>query len=163
MASRNSPFSKGVNLLKRGSIHVGTIYWAARINIVVPAQHIIQALGPAYSRKASMQERSKPPRTTPMMIDLIRSIIKIIGVVLLNPNFSSITNVEYILNGRVITDFSSKRIPAYKRPVTTGPKFQDLTMVSRRGKPFKNQNMRVTVKSKIDVIKPNFVHAFKYF
>jgi hypothetical protein len=82
-------------------------------------------------------------------------------VVLLNPNFSSITKVEYRVKGRDIKSFNNKRIPAKKSPETMEPELEDLTKESIIWKPPENQNTRMITRSTLDVINPNFVFAFR--
>ena len=61
---------------------------------MLAAQHIIQANWPPNSKKPRINDKSIPPKAADRTIDLTRSVIKSKGVVLLNPNFSSITKVE---------------------------------------------------------------------
>ena len=120
-----------------------------------------QANGPPNSRKPRINDKSTPPRIAERTIDLIRSARKSLGVVLLKPNFSSITKVVYRVKGRDIRSFKNKRIPVKKSPETMEPKLNDLTKESMIWKPPENQNKRMMVRSILDVINPNFVFVFR--
>ena len=122
---------------------------------------MIQAHWPPNSRNHKIVDKSIPPRVTRRIIDLIRSVIKSLGVVLLNPNFSSITKVVYRVKGRDITNFKNIRIPVKKRPEIMELKSNDLTNESIIWNPPENQNKRIITRSTLDVINPNFVFAFR--
>ena len=119
--SLSNPSSIAVNLLNKGIIQVGTMYWTARINNVLVAQQKNHANFPENSKNQKIIDKSIPPRMMPKRMDFKISVIKTMGVVLLNPNFSSITKVAYILNGKDNINFDSNRIPVNKSPVITEP------------------------------------------
>jgi len=95
------------------------------------------------------------------IIDFIISVMKTFAVVLLNPNFSSITKVEYMPKGRDNNNFKIKRIPVNKSPVTIKLYSKDLTKESIYPNPPENQNTSIITRSKLDVINPNFVFVFR--
>jgi hypothetical protein len=64
------------------------------MNNMLIIQQNNQAKGPADSKNQRTRDRKIPPRNTDNRMDLTRSVKKSLGVVLLNPNFSSMTNVE---------------------------------------------------------------------
>src|SRR3989339_240191 len=89
------------------------------------------------------------PSTVPNANDLNKSSIKVFTVVLLNPNFSSITNVEYIEKGKEIMEFA-----AINTPIKTIPFIMLLSdtwfiILLRNGNPPQNQNTSITAKLKI--------------
>ncbi len=117
----NGPSSNGLNLLNNGIITVGTTYWIIKRNSVLAIQHRIHPVVPAASKNQKMIDKRIPPMSIERPIVLKKSEIKRMGVVLLNPNLSSITNVEYILKGKEIISFKPIKMPTKKSPDIIGP------------------------------------------
>ena len=91
--SRSSPGSKGANLLNRGMIHVGAMNWIASDTIVTATHAYSQARSPAYSKNAKIAAMRGAPSTIASPSAFTLSSTNVLHVVLLNPNWASMTNV----------------------------------------------------------------------
>jgi hypothetical protein len=80
-------------------------------SVVINIQATIQNLSPIICSVIIIKLNIPPPNNIARSVDLILSNVKVWTVVLLNPNFSSITNVKYKEKGNLNNSLPKNIVP----------------------------------------------------
>ena len=103
----NAPSSIGVNLLNNGAINVGNNQLINNEKLIKIAHAHTHQYSPTLSITQSTSARIGKPITAARVNCMISSLKNCAGVLLLKPNFSSMTNVPYQLTGISKSDIKS--------------------------------------------------------
>jgi hypothetical protein len=94
--------------------------------------------------------------------DFSLSVMKVLSVVLLNPYFSSITNVLYQENGKVSISLANMIIPKKIRAIRISLSARLRAIESTYANPSKKRKPSINSNEKVEVTTPNLYLSFLY-